>query len=375
MSIWAIGDLQGCYDVTCRLLEKIKFDPAADKLWFCGDLVNRGGQSLETLRLVHSLREHSVVVLGNHDLSLLAVGARSEEEQRKVNPDLQRVVLAEDRDVLLDWLRMQRLIHVDRELGWMMFHAGLAPKWTVAMAEKHAREVENQLHGNGYRKLFRNMYGDQPSWAPSLTGYERSRAIINIFTRMRYCNPRGRIAMEDKGTPGTQGQGLYPWFEVPGRVERELKMVCGHWSALGLTITQGVHAIDTGAVWGGKLTALQLDSEDLRVVQVPGRDVPKPESAAAVRPPRRPRGEGRPAGNAPASQPADKSSSNAEGNNAPAANAPPGGNNNGQRQRNNRNRRSRHGRGGGGDGNKPQGGNNGGNAGNNGNLPPATPNS
>lgn len=200
MSVWAIGDLQGCYDITQQLLEKIRFDPAQDTLWFCGDLVNRGGQSLETLRLVHSLRAHSVVVLGNHDLSLLAIGARSEEEQRKVNPDLQRIVLAEDRDVLLDWLRMQKLAHVDRELGWMMIHAGLAPKWTTQMAEKHAREVEQQLQGGGYRKLLRNMYGDQPGWSPGLSGYDRSRAIINLFTRMRYCTPRGRIATDDRHT-------------------------------------------------------------------------------------------------------------------------------------------------------------------------------
>ncbi|WP_313210127.1 symmetrical bis(5'-nucleosyl)-tetraphosphatase [Stenotrophomonas sp.] len=301
MSVWAIGDLQGCYDVTQRLLEKIKFDPAVDKLWFCGDLVNRGGQSLETLRLVHSLRESSVIVLGNHDLSLLAVGARTEEEQRKVNPDLLRIVQAEDRDELLEWLRLQKLAHVDRELGWMMIHAGLAPKWTTQLAEKHAREVEQQLHGSGYRKLFRNMYGDKPSWSPGLAGYDRSRAIINLFTRMRYCTPRGRIGIEDKGTPGTQEQGLYPWFEVPGRAERDLKIVCGHWSALGLTITQGVHAIDTGAVWGGKLTALQLDTEELRVVQVPGRDVPKPVSAP--RPPaRRPAVEGAPPSGRPPRQ-------------------------------------------------------------------------
>ncbi|MCC8474989.1 symmetrical bis(5'-nucleosyl)-tetraphosphatase [Xanthomonas arboricola] len=288
MSVWAIGDLQGCYDITQRLLEKINFDPAQDTLWFCGDLVNRGGQSLETLRLVHSLRAHSVVVLGNHDLSLLAIGARSEEEQRKVNPDLLRIVLAEDRDLLLDWLRMQKLAHVDRELGWMMIHAGLAPKWTTQMAEKHAREVEQQLQGGGYRKLLRNMYGDQPGWSPGLSGYDRSRAIINLFTRMRYCTPRGRIATDDKGTPGTQAQGLYPWFEVPGRVERDLKIVCGHWSALGLTITQGVHAIDTGAVWGGKLTALQLDTDELRVVQVPGIPITQPQKTAQrSRPPRR----------------------------------------------------------------------------------------
>ena len=276
MSVWAIGDLQGCYDATQRLLERLRFDPATDTLWFCGDLVNRGGQSLETLRLVHSLRASSVVVLGNHDLSLLAIGERTPEEQRKVNPDLQRIVLAEDRDELLTWLRMQKLAHLDRKLGWMMIHAGLAPKWTTAMAEKHAREVENQLHGGGYRKLFRSMYGDQPNWSPQLSGYDRSRAIINLFTRMRYCTSRGRMAIEEKGAPGTQAQGLYPWYEVPGRAPRDLKIVCGHWSTLGLMIGHGVHAIDTGAVWGGKLTALQLDCDDIRIVQVAGRDVPPP---------------------------------------------------------------------------------------------------
>ena len=276
MSVWAIGDLQGCYDATQRLLERLRFDPAMDKLWFCGDLVNRGGQSLETLRLVHSLRANSVVVLGNHDLSLLAIGERTPDEQRKVNADLQRVVLADDRDQLLTWLRMQELVHVDRELGWMMIHAGLAPKWTTALAEKHAREVEKQLHGDGYRKLFRNMYGDKPNWSPQLGGYDRARAIINVLTRMRYCTPRGRMAIEEKGGPGTQAQGLYPWYEVPGRAERDLKIVCGHWSTLGLMIGHGVHAIDTGAVWGGKLSALQLDSDELRLVQVAGRDVPPP---------------------------------------------------------------------------------------------------
>ncbi len=153
MGTWAIGDLQGCYAPTQRLLERIGFDPAADTLWFCGDLVNRGGESLETLRLVHSLRANSVVVLGNHDLSLLAVGERTQDEQRKVNPDLQRVLFADDASTLLAWLREQPLVHVDRKLGWMMVHAGLAPKWTTSLAEKHAREIEQRLRGDGYRKL------------------------------------------------------------------------------------------------------------------------------------------------------------------------------------------------------------------------------
>lgn len=274
MAVWAIGDLQGCYGPTQRLLEKIRFDPAQDRLWFCGDLVNRGGESLEILRLVHSLRAQCEVVLGNHDLSLLAIAERTPDDQRKVNPDLQRVLFAEDRDALIDWLRMRPLVHTDRALGWMMVHAGLAPKWTVEMAEKHAREVERRLHGDGHRKLLRNMYGDLPAWSPGLRGIDRERAIINVFTRMRYCSPRGKIAFDAKGAPGTQSPGLYPWYEVPGKAARDLKIVCGHWSTLGLFIGHGVHAIDTGAVWGGKLTALRLDGEDLCVVQAPGRSLP-----------------------------------------------------------------------------------------------------
>lgn len=272
MAVWAIGDLQGCYAPTQRLLERIRFDPAADRLWFCGDLVNRGGESLETLRLVHSLRANAVSVLGNHDLSLLAIAERREDEQRRVNADLQRVLFAEDRDVLLDWLRLQPLLHADRALGWMMVHAGLAPKWTTAIAEQHAGEVERSLRGGNRRKLLKNMYGDRPAWSSGLKGLDRERAIINVFTRLRYCTPRGRIAFDEKGVPGTQQPGLYPWYEVPGRAERDLRIVCGHWSALGLFIGHGVHAIDTGAVWGGKLTALQLDAEELRIVQVPGRE-------------------------------------------------------------------------------------------------------
>src|SRR5699024_1345947 len=127
---------------------KLRFDPAVDRLWFCGDLVNRGGQSLQTLRLVHSLREQAHVVLGNHDLSLLAVADRTPDEQRKVNPDLQAVLFAEDARVLVDWLRTREMAHVDRELGWMMVHAGLAPKWTTQLAEKHAREIEARLRGD-----------------------------------------------------------------------------------------------------------------------------------------------------------------------------------------------------------------------------------
>ena len=273
MAVYAIGDLQGCYDELQALLEKLRFDPACDRLWFCGDLVNRGGQSLETLRLVKSLDAHSVVVLGNHDLSLLAIATRREEEQKRVNADLARVLFADDRDELLDWLRQRPLLHVDRSLGWSMVHAGIAPRWSLPIAEKRAEDVQREIRSAGYRKLFRQMYGNRPNWSPKLQGSERHRAIINVFTRLRYCSPSGRIAFEEKGAPGTQKPGLYPWFSVPGHVPRELPVVCGHWSSLGLFMGLGVHAIDTGCVWGGQLTALSLD-EERRLVQVQGRKRP-----------------------------------------------------------------------------------------------------
>ncbi len=275
MAIYAIGDVQGCYDALQRLLAAIRFDPANDHLWFCGDLVNRGGQSLETLRLVHSLDIHSVVVLGNHDLSLLSIAQRKETDQRKVNADLQRVLFAEDREVLLEWLRLRPLMHSDRTLGWALVHAGLAPKWSIKIAENRAREVERALGDKGYRKLLRGMYGDRPHWSTKLRGIERQRAIINVFTRMRFCSPQGRIAYDYKGPPGRQRAGLYPWFEVPGHSERDLRLVSGHWSTLGLFLGLGVHCIDTGCVWGGKLTALELrpDGEQPRVIQVEGRSI------------------------------------------------------------------------------------------------------
>src|SRR3546814_2308021 len=145
---------------------------------------------------------------------LLAIAERREEDQRKVNPDLRRVLFAPDRDELLDWLRTQPLVHVDRDLGWMLIHAGLAPKWTTQMAEQHAREVESRLRNGSYRKLFKQLYGDRPAWSPGLTGLDRERAIIHIFTRLRYCTPRGRIAFEEKNAPGTHQPGPYPWSEV-----------------------------------------------------------------------------------------------------------------------------------------------------------------
>ncbi|MEP7042171.1 MAG: symmetrical bis(5'-nucleosyl)-tetraphosphatase [Dokdonella sp.] len=277
MATWAIGDIQGCHDELVRLIEKLRFDPATDKLWFCGDLVNRGGQSLAVLRTVKALGDRAVVALGNHDLSLLSIAERKREEQGRVNPELREVLFAPDRDELIGWLRRQNLLHVDRSLGFLLVHAGLFPRWTVQQAEEVAREIEDKLRGEGYRRLLKQLFGNKPDlWTPKLRGIDRWRAGINVFTRMRYCDVRGRIAFSDKGIPGTQRPGLYPWYEVPGQIRRDIRVVCGHWSTLGRFAGLGVNAIDTGCVWGGALTALRLDSDEPEFVSIKSDRKPTP---------------------------------------------------------------------------------------------------
>jgi bis(5'-nucleosyl)-tetraphosphatase (symmetrical) len=269
MATYAIGDVQGCYPELQRLLEKLRFDTAQDQLWFCGDLVNRGGQSLETLRLIHGLRELSVVTLGNHDLSLLAIAQRKPEAQARVNPELREVLFAHDAPVLFEWMRSQKLLHHDEKLNWTMIHAGLAPVWTLRQAQRAAQEVERELSSPRHPRLLRNLFGNRPAvWSNRLQGMDRHRATINTFTRMRYCDVNGRIDFDGKGVPGTQKPGLYPWFEVPGMRRRDTRIVCGHWSALDRFAGFGVHAIDTGCVWGGKLTALRLDAEEIQYITV-----------------------------------------------------------------------------------------------------------
>jgi bis(5'-nucleosyl)-tetraphosphatase (symmetrical) len=269
MATWAIGDIQGCHDELTRLIDKLRLDPANDVLWFCGDLVNRGGQSLAVLRLIKSLEPKTVVALGNHDLSLLAIAERKREDQQRVNPELREILFAPDRDEILAWLRQQNLLHVDRTLGFALVHAGLFPRWTIEQALEAAREIEDKLRSEGYRRLMKQLFGNKPDlWTPKLRGIDRWRAGINVFTRMRYCDVRGRIGFNDKGAPGTQRPGLYPWYEVPGQIRRDIRIVCGHWSTLGRFAGLGVHAIDTGCVWGGSLTALRLDSEEPEYVTI-----------------------------------------------------------------------------------------------------------
>ena len=186
MAVWAIGDIQGCHDELTRLIDKLRFDPASDTLWFCGDLVNRGGQSLAVLRAVKAFGDRAIVALGNHDLSLLAIAERKREDQQRVNPELREILFAPDRDELLGWLRRQKLLHVDRSLDFALVHAGLFPRWTIAQAEEMAQEIEDKLRSEGYRRLLKQLFGNKPDlWTPKLRGIDRWRAGINVFTRMR----------------------------------------------------------------------------------------------------------------------------------------------------------------------------------------------
>ena len=269
VSLYAIGDLQACYDPLRRLLDRLRFDPARDRLWLTGDLVNRGPASLQTLRFVKSLGGAAVTVLGNHDLHLLAVA----HGRRKGRHDtLDEVLAAPDREELLDWLRHRPLLHESADGATALLHAGLPPQWDLAQARACAREAEAALQGEDYAGLLREMYGDQPDrWDEGLSGIARLRFIINCYTRLRYCTAEGRLDLKPKGAPGTQPTGLLPWFAVPGRRSANVKLIFGHWSTLGRVHwpEHRVWGLDTGAVWGGRLSALCLDDGRLEAVECP----------------------------------------------------------------------------------------------------------
>ncbi len=263
MATYAIGDIQGCYDEFRQLLEEIRFDPAQDQLWLVGDLVNRGPGSLEVLRLVKSLGDSAITVLGNHDLHLLAVAEGAAELHR--TDTLDEVLNAPDRDELLAWLRQQRLLHAEGD--HVLVHAGLLPQWSVKQAASLAREVESALRGDDYATFLHRMYGNTPhAWDDGLDGYKRLRVITNTFTRMRICTPQGEMEFKFKGEVENIPAGYLPWFEVPARKSRNSTIIFGHWSALGLKVTPRVVALDTGCLWGGPMTAIRI--EDRRLFQV-----------------------------------------------------------------------------------------------------------
>lgn len=255
MSRYAIGDIQGCCDELRALLTRLGFTADRDRLWFVGDLVNRGPQSLETLRFVHALADNAIVVLGNHDLHLLAVACGSRPARR--SDTLNEVLHAPDRDLLLEWLATRPLAHF--EAGDLLVHAGVVPQWTVETTLGLAREVESALR-NDPRKLFDHMYGDEPDhWNADLAGTDRLRFAINVLTRMRVCTKEGRVNLRIKGKPPAADSPWLPWFNVPGRRTRDTRVVFGHWSALGLVVREDVIGLDSGCVWGGELTAIDLD--------------------------------------------------------------------------------------------------------------------
>jgi bis(5'-nucleosyl)-tetraphosphatase (symmetrical) len=268
MALYAIGDVQGCDAELGTLLGSLKFSPDRDSLWFVGDLVNRGPDSLKVLRRIRALGDAATVILGNHDLHLLAVaygGARLRSDDT-----LDEVLTAPDRAALLEWLQERPLMHEDAKLKLCMVHAGLAPQWDLAQARDCAHELEKALRRNP-GKLFDRLYGDQPDrWEESLQGEERLRFIANCLTRLRYVDAEGRLALRAKGSPKkTQTKSLTPWFEAPAARWRGTRIIFGHWSTLGFFRNADVTGLDTGCVWGDRLTALRLDVPDAKPVQVP----------------------------------------------------------------------------------------------------------
>jgi len=267
MAIYAIGDVQGCYDDLLKLLDAIAFNPETDLLWFAGDLVNRGPKSLDVLRFVKGLGNAAVAVLGNHDLHLLAAYASGIVHKKDT---FQAVLDAPDGDELIDWLRFRPLFHTNNE--FCLLHAGLPPQWDLEKAGAMAELAERALQSGDYRQFLGQMYGNQPDlWSGDLEGVPLLRFIINCFTRMRYLDADGRLDFAHDGPPGSQPPHLLPWFAAPRRKNADLRIVFGHWSQLGYYEGHNCYAIDTGCLWGGQLTALRLgDSVERTSIICPG---------------------------------------------------------------------------------------------------------
>jgi bis(5'-nucleosyl)-tetraphosphatase (symmetrical) len=269
MSTYLVGDVQGCHDSLQRLLAKVNFDPVADRLWLCGDLVNRGGQSLQVLRLLKSL-EHSVSVsLGNHDLHLLANYERHPDGSSG-NIEFDAVFSAPDCDSLMDWLCTQPLACWSEEFQLLRVHAGVIPQWTRQATISAAQEVSAILQSGQRGDFFRRMYGNRPrKWREDRTGWKRLRLITNILTRLRFCDEEGRGIYTVSGPPGSQPDNYKPWFKHKHRLTRDVTIAFGHWAALGLRIKKRYISMDSGCVWGGKLSALRLEDRALFQVRCP----------------------------------------------------------------------------------------------------------
>jgi bis(5'-nucleosyl)-tetraphosphatase (symmetrical) len=269
MAIYAIGDVQGCFYAFTALLARLKFNPKQDKLWLVGDIINRGSGSLEMLRWCFQHQESLKVVLGNHDLHALAVVHNLKPAHK--HDTLQASIHAPDSHALFNWLRHQKLIHIEND--YVMVHAGLFPAWTIAQAACLANEVECALQADDYHEFLTNMYGNSPTvWHENHAGIDRLRTITNAMTRMRICSHAGEMEFEFKGEMQDIPAGYLPWFDAPNRQSQDTKIICGHWSALGLHQRKNVFALDTGCLWGGKLTAMCLETREVTQVDFDARD-------------------------------------------------------------------------------------------------------
>ncbi len=271
MSAYAIGDVQGCYSELQNLLNEINFDERRDELWFAGDLVNKGPKSLQTLRFIKALGVNAKITLGNHDLHLLAVAKNIRPLLKK--DTIQEILAADDVEELIDWLKSRPLLITDDNLNFTMVHAGLPPQWSLENAKEFAKECELILQSEKINKLLAEMYGDTPNiWVNSLQDYAKQRFIINCFTRIRFCNSDGMLDFDTKVAPGKQNTSLIPWYSLPNRKTKDNKIIFGHWSTVHIGNEKNfkqynVYPIDTGCLWGGRLTAMRL--EDEKVFSVP----------------------------------------------------------------------------------------------------------
>jgi bis(5'-nucleosyl)-tetraphosphatase (symmetrical) len=273
---WAIGDIQGCYDSLMELLQKIDFDPCRDRLWLAGDLVNRGERSLEVLEYLYGIKEHIHIVLGNHDLALIA----AYYGLKKSNPTIEPILRSPRAKELVEWLKGQKFLHVDYQLGYCMAHAGISPEFDLGMAMEYARRIEGKLQGEDGVVWLKKMFkGSVERFDRKAKPEDIDRYIVSAFTRMRYCYKDHRLDFKQKGKPtdALREKGLKPWFECKNRKEIDLKIVFGHWSTLGFYQDEHVLALDTGCLWGGTLTAARLDVPQPQIVQVECKGAMKPE--------------------------------------------------------------------------------------------------
>jgi bis(5'-nucleosyl)-tetraphosphatase (symmetrical) len=261
MSIFVVGDIQGCYDELQLLLEKVQFDPEKDTLWSCGDLVNRGPKSLKTLRFCKSLGPAFINVLGNHDLHMLAV-ARGHRKLRSADT-FQKVLVAPDREEILDWVRSMPIFHYDKDRNIAMVHAGVPPIWSLKKCLSYSSEISDVLTSPQCDLFLANMYGNQPPiWDESLTDTTRWRCLTNYFTRMRFCDALGKLELTFTAGPNNAPAGYAPWYSHESKLMKKMPILFGHWAALmGKTGYTNAIALDTGCAWGGKLTACQLTDD------------------------------------------------------------------------------------------------------------------